>query len=113
MRLAEDMEVADATATGDGRVDLLLGGHDHEIVRRFGGDTDVNPQVIQQGAINEYIIKDGVVREVQGNIRIIKSGTDWKSLSLVDMMVQKDNHGTATVASVKGQVNRHAMREPC
>jgi hypothetical protein len=32
------MEVADVTAAGDDRVDLFLGGHEHDVIRRYAGD---------------------------------------------------------------------------
>ncbi|KAL3438547.1 Metallo-dependent phosphatase-like protein [Aspergillus tetrazonus] len=34
MRVPEDMAVANATVSGDSRIDLLLGGHDHDVLRR-------------------------------------------------------------------------------
>ncbi|EAU35916.1 predicted protein [Aspergillus terreus NIH2624] len=101
MRLAEDMEVAEATRTGQSRVDLLLGGHDHEVVRRFGGDTNTDPATIEQSHNNEDIRTDGFIRDAQGDIRIIKSGTDWRGLSLVRMMVEKDEKGSMNVSSVE------------
>lgn len=103
MRLAEDMKVAGATRTGQSRVDLLLGGHDHEVVRRFGGDTNTDPATIEQGHNNEDIMTDGFIRDAQGDIRIIKSGTDWRGLSLVRMMVEKDEKGSMNVSSVEGE----------
>lgn len=101
MRLAEDMEVADMTATGDDRVDLFLGGHDHEVVRRYAGDTDTNPENVEQGCDNTDIAVNGLVRYTEGNIRIIKSGTDWRGLSLVRMVVQKDDKGSTNVSNVE------------
>ncbi|KAL9588026.1 MAG: hypothetical protein Q9203_003164 [Teloschistes exilis] len=59
MRLVEDLEVADATVHGEARVDLLLGGHDHEVVCRFAGDTNVHPRVITQGRKNGDVTSDG------------------------------------------------------
>lgn len=103
MRLAEDMEVAEATRTGPSRVDLLLGGHDHEVVRRFGGDTDTDPATIEQGCNNEDVTADGLIRDTQGDIRIVKSGTDWRGLSLVRMMIQKDEKGRVSVSAVGGE----------
>ncbi|RJE20033.1 2,3-cyclic-nucleotide 2-phosphodiesterase [Aspergillus sclerotialis] len=100
MRLAEDMQVADATTTGNSRVDLLLGGHDHEVVRRLNGDTNTNSATIEQGCNNADITVDGLIRDTEGDIRIIKSGTDWRGLSLVRMMVQRDEDGTANISTV-------------
>ncbi|KAJ9284626.1 hypothetical protein DTO021C3_7753 [Paecilomyces variotii] len=101
MRLAEDMEVADMTASGDGKVDLFFGGHDHEVVRRYVGDTDSNPENIEQGRDNTDIVINGLVNYTEGNIRIIKSGTDWRGLSLVRVVGQKDDKGVASVSHVE------------
>ncbi|EAU38172.1 conserved hypothetical protein [Aspergillus terreus NIH2624] len=101
MRLKEDLKVAHATATGDAKVDLLLGGHDHEVVRRFDADTEADSEVIQQGCKNADLIHDGEVRDVEGKIRIIKSGTDWKGLSLIRLCVERDPAGTAFLSTVK------------
>jgi hypothetical protein len=100
MRLAEDMEVAEATKTGKSRVDLLLGGHDHEVVRRFNGDTDTDPANVEQGHDNIDITVEGLIRDAQGDIRIIKSGTDWTGLSLVRMIIGKDEKGSTNISTV-------------
>lgn len=100
MRLAEDIEVAEATKTGKGRVDLLLGGHDHEVVRRFSGDTDRDPANIEQGHDNADITAEGLIRDAQGDIRIIKSGTDWAGLSLIRMIIEKDNKGSINTSAI-------------
>jgi hypothetical protein len=100
MRLAEDMEVAEATKTGLSRVDLLLGGHDHEVVRRFNGDTDTDSANVEQGHDNAEITAEGLIRDAQGDIRIIKSGTDWTGLSLVRMIIEKDSNGSVDVSTV-------------
>jgi 2',3'-cyclic-nucleotide 2'-phosphodiesterase (5'-nucleotidase family) len=109
MRLKEDLKVAHATATGDAKVDLLLGGHDHEVVRRFDADTEADSEVIQQGCKNADIIHDGEVRDVEGKIRIIKSGTDWKGLSLIRLCVERDPAGTAFLSTVKCTYPAFAM----
>ncbi|KAL8639822.1 MAG: hypothetical protein Q9228_003196, partial [Teloschistes exilis] len=84
MRLVEDLEVADATVHGEARVDLLLGGHDHEVVCRFAGDTNVHPRVITQGRKNGDVTSDGQVSvETEREVRIVKSGTDWRSYSVI------------------------------
>lgn len=63
MRLTEDLAVSNATVRGEERVDILLGGHDHEVVCRFLGDVDDNPETILQNRINEDIVLDGQVSE--------------------------------------------------
>ncbi|KAA8649586.1 hypothetical protein EYZ11_005955 [Aspergillus tanneri] len=103
MRLAEDMQVMQATISGESRVDLLLGGHDHEVVRRYGHDTETKPEVIEQGRANEEIVYRGRVDSCRGDIRIVKSGTDWRGLSLVRMLVDK----TDGVVSVSTQLTQY------
>ncbi|KAL8800730.1 MAG: hypothetical protein Q9182_004973 [Xanthomendoza sp. 2 TL-2023] len=58
MRLIEDLEVANATTDSDYRVDMLLGGHDHEVLTRSAGDTDPDPEVIRQGKKNCDVVTD-------------------------------------------------------
>lgn len=103
MRLAEDIEVAEATKTGKSRVDLLLGGHDHEVIRRFSGDTDRDPSIIEQGHDNADITAEGLICDTQGDIRIIKSGTDWTGLSLVRVVIEKDDNGSIDSISTTGE----------
>ena len=101
MRLAEDLAVSNATVLGDERVDLLLGGHDHEVVCRLSSDVDDNPEIILQNRLNEDIVLDGQVAKMQGDVRIVKSGTDWKSYSIVDLMVERLEDGKAHLLTVK------------
>ncbi|BCS24585.1 bifunctional metallophosphatase/5'-nucleotidase [Aspergillus puulaauensis] len=103
MRVPEDMDVANATATGDSRIDLLLGGHDHEVVRRFAGDTDLTAENVEQGRKVSDLEVDGRLPEAEGNIRLVKSGTDWRALSLVRLIVQRDENGTVVGSTVKLQ----------
>ncbi|KAL3470542.1 5'-nucleotidase [Aspergillus californicus] len=102
MRVPEDMAVANATASGDSRVDLILGGHDHDVVRRYAGDTDVFAENLEQGRKISQIEADGMVPDAEGDIRLVKSGTDWKALSLIRLIVQKDEEG-AVVGSQEVQ----------
>lgn len=101
MRLAEDLEVAKATADGETKVDLILGGHDHHVVRRLAGETDERPDIIQQGFENDAIVQSGQVADIEGNVRIIKSGTDWKGLSIVRLIAKRNQDGMAYVSNVK------------
>ncbi|KAL3461423.1 5'-nucleotidase [Aspergillus heterothallicus] len=101
MRVPEDMAVAAATARGDCRIDLLLGGHDHEVLRRFGGDTDLNSEHFEQGRHIADAGKDGLVPDAEGNIRLVKSGTDWRALSLIRLIVHRDDEGAIVGCEVK------------
>ncbi|KAL8702576.1 MAG: hypothetical protein Q9201_004256 [Fulgogasparrea decipioides] len=98
MRLIEDLEVAEATIDGESRVDLVLGGHDHQVICRLAGDNNVDPEVILQGKINDNVMKDGrVYLDTEGNVRIVKSGTDWKSYSIVRLMVDSNPNKKAVI----------------
>ncbi|KAL2814698.1 Metallo-dependent phosphatase-like protein [Aspergillus cavernicola] len=101
MRVPEDMAVANATTSGDSRVDLLLGGHDHEVVRRYAGDTDVIAENVEQGRKITEVEVDGMVPDAEGDIRLVKSGTDWRALSLIRLIVQRDEKGTVVGSTVK------------
>ncbi|KAL5351400.1 hypothetical protein ACLOAV_003259 [Pseudogymnoascus australis] len=81
MRLAEDIAVAHATRSGEGWINLLLGGHDHNVVQRASTDDEINPDVAQQGVPPT----DAAARDYQGDVRIIKSGTDWRGLIISDV----------------------------
>lgn len=102
MRLTEDLAVSNATGYGDERVDLLLGGHDHNVVCRFADDTDENPEVILQGMTNsDYVNAEGKTINVEGDVRIVKSGTDWRSYSVVKLVVERTEDGKASLQTVK------------
>lgn len=103
MRLAEDLSVSNATLDGDGRIDLLLGGHDHDVVCRILGDTDDNPGTILQGIADSAArIRNGEIVHVEGNVRVIKSGTDWRSYSVVQLKVRKKGDGKAQLDNIEG-----------
>jgi 2',3'-cyclic-nucleotide 2'-phosphodiesterase (5'-nucleotidase family) len=105
MRLAEDLKVSQATtAHDDCRVDLLLGGHDHETVCRLAGDTCSDPTKIWQDTANEDIVKNGRVPAVTGNVRIIKSGSDFQSFSNITLFVERQPNGKAIVVTTSGTV---------
>ncbi|KAK7999472.1 2-3-cyclic-nucleotide 2-phosphodiesterase [Apiospora arundinis] len=95
MRLAEDILVSNSTESYDDyRVDLLLGGHDHGTVCRFAGDTCSDASTIREGTLNQDIVEKGCAQPATGNIRIIKSGSDFQSFSVlrlaIDRKVQTD-----------------------
>lgn len=101
MRLIEDLAVSNATVFGEERVDLLLGGHDHEVVCRFAGDVDDNPEIILQSRLNKDIVVDGQVAEMRGDVRIVKSGTDWRSYSIVNLIIERLEDGKAHLQTVQ------------
>ncbi|KAL4788200.1 Metallo-dependent phosphatase-like protein [Aspergillus varians] len=101
MRVPEDMAVANATISGDSRIDLLLGGHDHEALRRFAGDTDLSAENVEQGRKMTEVEVDGRVPDAEGDIRLVKSGTDWRALSLIRLIVQRDEKGIVVGSTVK------------
>ncbi|KAK8850996.1 Trifunctional nucleotide phosphoesterase protein YfkN [Apiospora arundinis] len=95
MRLAEDILVSNSSESYDDyRVDLLLGGHDHGTVCRFAGDTCSDASTIREGTLNQDIVEKGCAQPATGNIRIIKSGSDFQSFSVlrlaIDRKVQTD-----------------------
>ncbi|KOS17835.1 Trifunctional nucleotide phosphoesterase protein [Escovopsis weberi] len=97
MRLAEDIGVSRATISGDCGVDLLLGGHDHDVLQRLPGDDDIDPDHLQQGVPHG----DAAVTDFEGDVRIVKSGTDWRGLSIVRLKVARQNNGTSSILDVK------------
>ena len=104
MRLVEDLDVSEATLDGEERVDLVLGGHDHEVVCRLIGDTDTNPEINLQGYTNASIDKDGQLPNREGNVRIVKSGTDWRSYSIVRLLVGRRQDGSAYLSTAQCKV---------
>lgn len=100
MRLPEDIEVSIATQTGDERIDLLLGGHDHHVLYRSSSDQDPDAQHVA----NDMHEAAAVITSYEGDTRIIKSGTDWRSLSCVRLdMVPKTDGGAAAIANIHGK----------
>lgn len=96
MRLAQDISLSLGTMSGDESVDLILGGHDHHVIRRTSTDMDANPAVVQQGIPNS----DAACTDFKGHVRIVKSGTDWRGLSIARLMVGRQVDGSAFVSSV-------------
>lgn len=101
MRLVEDLAVSRATLCGEERVDLILGGHDHQVVCRFAGDFNENPDVILEGRHDQYIVSQGQMMNINGTVRIVKSGTDWKGYSIVNLLATRDRNGKAYLETVK------------
>lgn len=103
MRLTEDLKVSEATAVHDDcHIDLLLGGHDHETVCRFAGDTCSDPSTIRQYVANKDIVKNGRVAVSTGNVRIIKSGSDFQSFSKIRIFVERQPTRKARVIRTIG-----------
>lgn len=107
MRLIEDLEVSNATQQDAERVDLLLGGHDHDVVCRFLGDKDDDPETIIEGKSNEEVVLNGKVnKNLSGDIRIVKSGTDWRGYSEVELIVDRcANTGKARLIDINGRLS--------
>ncbi|EFE34384.1 UDP-sugar hydrolase, putative [Trichophyton benhamiae CBS 112371] len=98
MRLAEDIAVSRNTKTGSGRIDLILGGHDHDIVQRSSTDSNNDPRAHHQGSTPDSAT--GILC-TEGNIRIIKSGTDWNGLSVLRLTVSKQADGKSSISESK------------
>lgn len=97
MRLAEDIAVAHATRSGEGWINLLLGGHDHNVVQRASTDDETNPDVAQQGVPPT----DAAATDYQGDVRIVKSGTDWRGLSIIRLSVARLPDNSVSILNVK------------
>jgi 2',3'-cyclic-nucleotide 2'-phosphodiesterase (5'-nucleotidase family) len=97
MRLAEDIAVAHATRSGEGWINLLLGGHDHNVVQRASTDDETNPDVAQQGVPPT----DAAATDYQGDVRIVKSGTDWRGLSIIRLSVARLPDNSGSILNVK------------
>ncbi|KAK1223520.1 hypothetical protein PQX77_013597 [Marasmius sp. AFHP31] len=81
MRFAEDIEVLRASMDASNpvsRVDLILGGHDHEFMLE-GNYTQID------------------ANRVEGGVRIVKSGTDFRSYSAVQLTVSRSSTGEETI----------------
>ncbi|KAI1859841.1 hypothetical protein JX265_010290 [Neoarthrinium moseri] len=96
MRLAEDLKLSQATLSGDGKIDLILGGHDHYVLRRTHTDTNFDPSIIQPG-VHDIA---GPATQFNGFAHIIKSGTDWRGLSIVRLRVERLSDGSASISDM-------------
>lgn len=93
MRLVEDLETLNNTRSGAEKIDVILGGHDHCVVRRDVSDTDPNPEVLQSG----LDLDGAAVTECEGDFRVIKSGTDWRGLSIIRLRLGSKEKGEPTI----------------
>ena len=80
MRLEEDIRVSEACRSD---VDLILGGHDHDIVVHGGKITVTND-------------------DAEGDIRVVKSGTDFRTYSIVRLAIER-RLDRCRVTSVQGK----------
>lgn len=84
MRYEEDLTIFSGPEYGPERVDLILGGHDHNVLvypsDNCGSDTgrDDHDQTRQPYTTTDY----------PGSLRLVKSGTDWRSLSILDLHIE-------------------------
>lgn len=96
MRLAEDLSTLQQTLSGPEKIDLILGGHDHNVVRRDEFDTNANPEVLQSGCTGA----GAAITHYNGEIRIVKSGTDWRGLSIARITVERGSQGEAAISDM-------------
>ncbi|KAJ6781192.1 hypothetical protein PWT90_05969 [Aphanocladium album] len=95
MRLTEDMETLHRNLDGPEGVDLILGGHDHHVVRRGPADTCSNPEILQSGVDLQF----DSMAECSGDFRIIKSGVDWRGLSILRLKLGTKEKGKPPIVS--------------
>ncbi|KAK3191172.1 hypothetical protein K4F52_002758 [Lecanicillium sp. MT-2017a] len=93
MRLVEDLAVSQSTLSGPEKVDLILGGHDHHVVRRDSSDSNPDPEILQSGHNND----GSAVSYWQDCVRIIKSGTDWRGLSILKLRLGEGGKGEPAI----------------
>ena len=79
MRHKEDVHLA---TTCDRDIDLILGGHDHDLAVH---------------GVNVTAMDD----TYEGNIKLIKSGTDFRSFSCIKMRLARKN-GKASIGHIRG-----------
>ncbi len=96
MRLVEDLAVSGDTLLGDRRVDLVLGGHDHHVIRRDINDKNPDPEVLQSG----FHDTGDEVSDYKGHVRIVKSGTDWRGLSVVRLRLENGINGETIISNI-------------
>ncbi|KIK68220.1 hypothetical protein GYMLUDRAFT_35601 [Collybiopsis luxurians FD-317 M1] len=89
MRLEEDILVSE----GCPLVDLILGGHDHDIVVQGDKVTLVN-------------------NDAMGRIRIVKSGTDFRSYSVVRVPIQRTGGDTTELGTIQVHIERDISQTP-
>jgi len=94
--------VSQNTLAGDERVDFIFGGHDHFTVQRASHETNADPKVAQLHSDDNTGLP---ITEFGGDVRIIKSGTDWRGLSILNAIIQRGPDGRAsTKVRRKGEV---------
>ena len=111
MRLIEDLLVSNATTEGDNRIDLIFGGYDGEVLQRRVGEGNANPAVGDQGQKHHGRMSGGWRESYDPSIRLIKSGTEWEGLSVVEVCIEKkENSGMKRLqmSTIKGKCLTYA-----
>lgn len=102
MPLVEDLALSEATLFDKERVDLILGGYDQQFLCRFAGEMNENPNIILEEKDVRHMLSQVRV-DVEGIVRIVKSGAAWRGCSLVDLIVARDREGKANLEKVIGR----------
>ena len=105
MRVAEDIQVTEELFSGEKSIDLILGGHDHHVLRRYQGESTklcLDPALIDCSMYNDVArISDMTAdQDTRGPVRIVKSGTDWNGLSCLNLKVSRAMNGTAYLTDI-------------
>lgn len=101
MRLIEDLHVSNNTASGDERIDLLLGGHDHDVVRREADSQSANPKIVD---LEHHTRTPNHSSSKQG-LRIVKSGTDWRGLSVIKLKLDRSDGTGASITGMSSKLD--------
>ncbi|KAK4224673.1 5'-nucleotidase [Podospora fimiseda] len=98
MRLVEDIIISKATAFGDNRIDFIFGGYDGHVLQRSQKDINSNPAVIMPALLNKPATANvphsaWIETTPAQDVRIVKSGTEWESLSVVELCIKPARKG--------------------
>lgn len=105
MRVAEDIQLSEELYHGEDSIDLILGGHDHDVLRRYKGECSkscLDPSLIDCSMSNDAATaSDSATQiDIRGPVRIVKSGTDWNGLSCVNLKVNRAVNGAAYLTGI-------------
>lgn len=86
MRYTEDITILDEPQEDIEKVDLILGGHDHDVfvyppMHKSSDDSTIG---------NDNIKRPYIENEYPGSLKLVKSGTDWRSLSILDLHIERE-----------------------
>ncbi|KAK3995698.1 5'-nucleotidase [Cladorrhinum sp. PSN332] len=88
MRLVEDILISKETLKADSKIDLIFGGHDGQVLQRSADETNSNPAVAIPAAGNDRKLSAAWVETIPADhVRIVKSGTEWESISVVEVCI--------------------------